>query len=73
MEMIERELYVEQCKVRAREYLAQHDFANAVASILSDMSNREDCKPSSGLMMLGMMLASEADYQGVDRFIEGFR
>jgi hypothetical protein len=67
-----RSKHVEWCKVRAREYIKAGDLTQAVASMMSDMNKREDCRVNGTLGMVGLMAASSYDEREVSRFIEGF-
>ena len=62
------------CKQRAREYLARRDIANAVTSMLSDLSKHPETKKSSegALAALGMLTIQQGDLEGARRFIDGF-
>ena len=60
-------------KARAKKYLDDYDVKNAVASMLSDMEKREDTKPNKALYVLGIIVASNDDWNEARRFIEGFR
>lgn len=69
-----RELHLELCKRRARAYLDRGELGNAVASMLSDLQAHEETKHAADAMgMLGLLYASQADREGVRRFIDGFR
>lgn len=63
--------YVQWCKDRALEYVKAGDLQNALASMMSDMSKREDTKPASVLFMLGTMELNNGP-EAMRRFIEGF-
>ncbi len=61
------------CKKRAREYLDRNDFAQAVTSMLSDLSKHPETKGVGDKMaMFGILLAAK-DKRGASEFIEGFR
>lgn len=66
--------HLEWCKQRAREYLDRRDIANAVTSMLSDLSKHpETAKSSEGaLAMLGILTIQQGDLNKARRFIEGF-
>lgn len=68
-----REQYLEDSKERAREYLREYDIKNAITSMLSDMEKREDTRPNKALYVLGIIVASNDDYNEAVRFVEGFR
>ena len=69
-----REEHLAWCKVRAREYLDHGDVANAITSMMSDMSKHPETKEiDSTLSMLGLMAAANNDVNEARRFIEGFR
>jgi hypothetical protein len=63
--------YVQWCKDRALEYVKAGDLQNALASMMSDMSKREDTNPASVLFMLGAMEINNGP-EAMRRFIEGF-
>ena len=65
--------HVQWCKDRAMEYLDHGDLAGAVTSMTSDMSKRDDCNMSQVLLPLGMMYVINHDFDGVKRWVEGFR
>lgn len=67
-----RKNHVEQCKVRALEYLERGDLQNAVASMLSDMEKHPQCSVNPHLALLGMMEVSKNNAPAVRRWIEGF-
>lgn len=64
--------HIEWCKVRAREYLALGDIQNAIASLLSDMSKREDTRVNPYLAMAGLNAVLSNSMADAKRFIEGF-
>ena len=70
--MTERAEHVSWCKKRAHEYLRENDLSNAVASMISDMNKREDCRVNEFLAMAGMLSVANYDNDGVRRFIDGF-
>jgi hypothetical protein len=70
---MDRAEYLEWCKQRARDYLKIGDDAQAVASMLSDMGQRDDCKVDPILAQLGIIALINRDHAAVARFIEGFR
>ena len=69
-----RSEHLEWCKQRARDYLARRDIANAVTSMLSDLSKHpETAKSSEGMLAaLGIMTIQKGDLEGARRFIDGF-
>ena len=66
--------HLEWCKQRARDYLARRDIANAVTSMLSDLSKHPETKKSSEgpLAVLGIMTIQQGNLEAAKRFIEGF-
>jgi hypothetical protein len=70
-ELTDRAKHVAWCKERATEYVKAGDLTNALASMMSDMSKRDDTKPADVLFMLGMM-EIENGPAAVQRFIDGF-
>jgi hypothetical protein len=69
--MTDRQKYIAWCKARATEYVKAGDLANAVASMVSDMSKREDTRPPDVLLMLGVLEVQNGT-AAVQRFIDGF-
>jgi hypothetical protein len=69
----DREEHLIWCKKRAMEYFNRGDYANAVGSMLSDLSKHPETKCNDVLAVLGIMYVSKGDIEGVRRFIEGFR
>ena len=69
-----REEHLKWCKQRATEYLDKRDIANAVASMLSDLSKHPDTKKSAegACAMLGIMAIQSGSPEEVRRFIDGF-
>lgn len=63
--MTERETHVQWCKERAREYLNRNDLPNAVASMISDMSKRDDTRMPSALAVLGTIELMSRDHEKV--------
>jgi hypothetical protein len=69
-----REEHVEWCKARAMKYLDHGDVANAVTSMMSDLSKHPDTKAHSVFMgLLGMQIMLDEDMEAARRFIKGFR
>jgi hypothetical protein len=68
-----RDEHLAWCKERALEYWRAGDLENAVASMGSDLDKHPEmgCNPS--LLMVGAMYAMNFDFDGVKRWIEGFR
>ena len=71
--MKNREEHLAWCKERALEYWRAGDLTNAVASMSSDMTAHEETKMHPTIAALGMMYVVDSDYDGVKRWIEGFR
>lgn len=67
-----REEHLAWCKARALEYLDAGDVANAIASMMSDMTKHQETGCNSHLSMLGLMYAAKNDSAGARRWIEGF-
>jgi hypothetical protein len=68
-----REEHLAWCKERALEYWREGDLMNAVTSMGSDLDKHPETKCNPGLAVLGMMYIKDNDYDGVKRWIEGFR
>lgn len=61
------------CKKRALEYLDAGQVADAIASMMSDLTKHpETAGLNSTLGMLGLLYAQTNDKDGARRFIEGF-
>jgi hypothetical protein len=63
------------CKRRALEYIDADNLSHAVASMASDLKTHPDTdNPAlNGLVMIGMMYATDGDKAAVQRWIERFR
>ena len=69
-----RDEHLEWCKTRAQDYLNVGDVANAVTSMLSDLSKHPDTKGiGEKLSGLGMLSIMNHDLEGARRFIVVFR
>ena len=69
-----REEHLSECKRRALEYLDHGDCANAITSMLSDLSKHPETKGASEHMsMLGLHYVVNKDERECRRFIEGFQ
>lgn len=69
---MDRSDYVRECKRAALEYWQRGEMADAITSMLSDMSKRPDTKPANTIALLGMQRILEGDVWKVRAFIEGF-
>lgn len=69
-----RDEHMTWCKKRANEYLAKGDVANAVASMMSDLTKHPETEGlvNGPLGMLGLMAAASGDQREADRYINGF-
>lgn len=67
-----RQEHMDWCKKRALEYLDKGDVANAVASMLSDLSKHPETTIPPELSMIGMLSVMSNDRDGARRFIVGF-
>jgi hypothetical protein len=70
-----RDEYLDWCRKRALEHLDAGDLTRAVASMASDLKTHPDTdNPAlNGLVMIGMMFATDGDKAAVQRWIERFR
>jgi hypothetical protein len=68
-----RQEYVERSKQRAFDYLDGDDLQNAVASFVSTMNARPDCKLPHHLAALGVLLLMADDALGWRTLIQGFK
>lgn len=69
-----RDEHLAECKQRALEYLDRGELANAVASMISDLSMHPETDffvPQ--LTVLGGLYATNNDADGMRRWIEGFK
>jgi hypothetical protein len=73
MMKISRKAYLATCKAEAMTYVERGELAEAVASMISDLSKRRDTKPHLALIQLAMMYLADMDKGGIKRWIEGFR
>lgn len=73
-EGMSREEHLQWCKDRAMEYWRQGDISNALASMASDLEKHPETRGGHpALIALGLMYVAKFDYDGVRRWIEGFR
>jgi hypothetical protein len=71
---MDRDEYLAICKKNAMEYFNDGDLANAVTSMLSDLSKHPELKGIGEKMApVGMMFLINYDERGIKGFIEGFR
>jgi len=70
-----RDEHLEWCKMRAREYLRDHDIKNAVTSMLSDLSKHPETADLAhgGFVKVGIHVIVMQDQGLAERFVEGFR
>jgi hypothetical protein len=72
--MMDRDEHLAWCKKRALEYWRAGDLSNAVASMGSDLGKHDETRHASeALIALGILYVVNGDYDGVKRWIEGFR
>lgn len=72
--MATREEHLEWCKRRAREYMNDGKLAHAAASMVSDLGKHpETVQVIAPLAPLGLHFAEMNDFDGMRRWIEGFR
>ena len=69
-----RDEHIQWCKDRALEYLDRGDLANALASMLSDLSKHPETEKHAGIQMgVMMMMAGRLSTEPeMRKFIEGF-
>lgn len=71
---IDRDVYLQQCKKRALEFLDRGDVVNAIASMGSELRQHPDFTGIvDQLMVLGLKIAIDRDPVEARRFIVGFR
>jgi hypothetical protein len=68
-----RQEYVERSKQRAFDYLDSDDLQNVVASFVSTIDARPDCKLPHHLAALGVLLLMADDALGWRTLIQGFK
>jgi hypothetical protein len=69
-----RDEHLRWCKDRALEYWRAGDLQNACVSMVSDLEKHEETKNSnSSLLALGIIYVTNNDYDGMKRWIEGWR
>lgn len=69
-----REEYLAECKTRALEYLRYGDVGNAIASMMSDLSEHAETRSyNKFVQQFGLTIAASGDIEQARRFIEGFR
>jgi hypothetical protein len=72
--VMDRDEHLTWCKERALEYWRDGDLGNAVASMTSDLGKHDETQGyNSFIMALGIIYVASGDYDGVKRWIEGFR
>ncbi len=72
--MMDRQQHLEWCKSRARQYVKAGQYADAVASMMSDLGKHDETRAAaSGILgMMGIMAAQSGNRDEVLRYIEGF-
>lgn len=70
---MERDEYLAWCKDRAMVYWRAGDMVSAVTSLMSDLKEREDLRPSQAMNMLALETLVADDVWLVRDFIQGFR
>lgn len=74
MAPLNREEHLKWCKGRALAYLDQYRLQDACASMVGDLAEHPETKNANPyLLSLGILLATNGDYEGMRRWIEGFR
>jgi hypothetical protein len=69
-----REEHLEWCKARAEFYWSQGELINAVASMASDLEKHPEMGPvPPSMVLLGGLMATNHDREGVKRWIDGWR
>ncbi len=69
---MDRKEHLEWCKIRAREYIQNGDYQNAVISMISDLGKHPETvkgQEIAGMLLLTINMNSQ---ESVSRFIEGF-
>jgi hypothetical protein len=69
-----REEHLQWCKDNALEYWRAGDLENAVASMLGDLKKHPETEAFNDyILALGVVYVTKRDYEGVHRWIVGFR
>jgi hypothetical protein len=69
-----REEHLQWCKDRALEYWRKGDLENACVSMVSNLSKHDETRNYHlTLLAIGIIYTSNKDYDGMRRWIEGFR
>jgi hypothetical protein len=69
-----RDEHLQWCKDRALAYWRAGDLQNACTSMVSDLSKHDETKTNNPFVLaFGILLVTNKDYDGVRRWIEGFR
>jgi|HubBroStandDraft_6_1064221.scaffolds.fasta_scaffold96530_1 hypothetical protein len=68
-----REDHLEWCKQRARKHLDKSDLKNAVTGMADDLAKHRETGCNPFLLIAGMVAAHNGDFEGVRRWVEGFR
>lgn len=72
--MRSRDEHLQWAKDRALEYWRAGDLENACASMASDLNKHEETKNFNPyLLALGIIYVTNKDYEGMHRWITGFR
>ncbi|HEX3523892.1 MAG TPA: hypothetical protein VHT52_17625 [Stellaceae bacterium] len=72
--MLDREEHLRWCKERANKYLDDGDIQSAVAGMVGDLTAHPETKNTNQyLLALGVILATNGDYAGARRWVDGFR
>lgn len=72
---MDRDQYVMWCKERAMAYVERGQYANAVASMLSDLGKNKETESSSvgALAKMGMFILMQSPTkESVTKYIQGF-
>lgn len=69
-----RDEHLEWCKKNALEYLDAGNIQDAICSMISDLNKHEETKSQNEyLLALGIIYATNCDYDGARRWITGWR
>jgi hypothetical protein len=69
-----REQHLQWCKDTAMKYWRDGDLENACGSMVSDLAKHPETKDMNwAILSLGMIYVCQRDYDGMRRWIEGFR
>lgn len=64
--------HIAACKLRALEYCDRGDLANALSSMLSDLSEHDETRDHVGIKLAAIFLVNGINEPAIRRWIDGF-